>query len=113
MYAASRSTVARAMRDLKTGGLLNRRRGGGTHIARTDEKRITLFTPFTQSPADLGYIGGQIHAHLSELAAHRGDHLRLQIVGRSSGDRLEQMMAATAVLIQQGRLRACSTIRWS
>lgn len=101
-FSASRSTVARAMRDLKSRGLLNRRRGGGTHIARPEEKRIALFTPFTHSPADLGYIGGQIHAHLSELAAHRGDHLRLQIAGRTNGDRLEQMMAPTRALIQQG-----------
>src|ERR1700760_4642411 len=64
-FSASRSTIARAMRDLKSKGLLNRQRGGGTHIAWQQEKRIALFAPFTQSPADLGFIGGQIHAHLS------------------------------------------------
>lgn len=101
-FSASRSTIARAMRDLKLRGLLNRQRGGGTHIARQEAKRIALFTPFTQSAADLGFIGGQIHAHLSELASHRGDHLRLQILGRAGGDRLEQMMAATRAIIEQG-----------
>jgi GntR family transcriptional regulator, arabinose operon transcriptional repressor len=101
-FSASRSTIARAMRDLKSRGLLNRQRGGGTHIARQDGKRIALFTPFTQSAADLGYIGGQIHAHLSEFAAHRGDHLRLQLVGRMDGDRLGQMLAAAGALIEQG-----------
>ena len=101
-FAASRSTIARAMRDLKSRGLLNRQRGGGTHIARQEGKRIALFTPFTQSASDLGYIGGQIHGHLSELAAHRGDHLRLQLISRTGGgDTLEQMMAATRALIQQ------------
>ncbi|MGN6628213.1 MAG: GntR family transcriptional regulator, partial [Tepidisphaeraceae bacterium] len=102
MFSASRSTVARAMRDLKSRGLLNRQRGGGTHIARQEGKHIALFTPFTQSASDLGYIGGQIHGHLSELAAHQGDHLRLQLVSRTSGDRLEQMMTAARALIQQG-----------
>lgn len=101
-FSASRSTVARAMRDLKTRGLLNRQRGGGTHLARQEGKRVALFTPFTQSASDLGYIGGRIHAHLSELAAHRGDHLRLQLVSRSGDDTLEQMMAAARALIQQG-----------
>jgi DNA-binding LacI/PurR family transcriptional regulator len=101
-FSASRSTIARAMRDLKSRGLLNRQRGGGTHIARQEAKRIALFTPFSQSAADLGFIGGQIHAHLSELAAHRGDHLRLQLVARTNGDRLEQMMAAARALIEQG-----------
>jgi DNA-binding LacI/PurR family transcriptional regulator len=87
---------------LKSRGLLNRQRGGGTHITRNQGKRIALFTPFTQSAADLGFIGGQIHAHLSELAAHRGDHLRLQVIGRMSGNRLEQMMAGARALIDQG-----------
>jgi GntR family transcriptional regulator, arabinose operon transcriptional repressor len=101
-FSASRSTIARAMRDLKLRGLLNRQRGGGTHIARQEGKRIALFTPFAQSAADLGFIGGQIHAHLSELASHRADHLRLQLVGRTNGDRLDTMMAAARALIEQG-----------
>jgi len=101
-FSASRSTIARAMRDLKGRGLLNRQRGGGTHIARRDGKRIALFTPFAQSAAGLGFIGGQIHAHLSDLASQRADHLRLQLVGRTDGDRLEQMLAAARVLVDQG-----------
>src|SRR5262245_23533695 len=101
-FSASRSTISRAMRDLKSRGLLNRQRGGGTHIARQEAKRIALFTPFTNSAADLGFIGGQIHAHLSEVASHRADHLRLQLVGRTGGDRLEQMMAGARALIEQG-----------
>src|SRR5688500_10618536 len=79
-FSASRSTIARAMRDLKGRGLLNRQRGGGTHIARRDGARVALFTPFAQSAAGLGFIGGQIHAHLSELASQRADHLRLQLI---------------------------------
>src|SRR3954470_22533695 len=101
-FSASRSTIARAMRDLKSRGLLNRQRGGGTHIARQEGKRIALFTPFAQSAAELGYIGGQIHAHLSELASHNADHLRLQLVGRTTGDRLEPMMTAARAIIEQG-----------
>src|SRR5205814_7358428 len=73
-FSASRSTIARAMRDLKSRGLLNRQRGGGTHIARRASTQVALFTPFAQSAAGLGFIGGQIHAHLSELASHRSDH---------------------------------------
>src|SRR5437016_4522391 len=70
-FSASRSTIARAMRDLKSRGLLNRQRGGGTHIARKESTQVALFTPFAQSAAGLGFIGGQIHAHLSEHASHR------------------------------------------
>jgi DNA-binding LacI/PurR family transcriptional regulator len=102
MFSASRSTVARAMRDLKSRGLLNRQRGGGTQVARKQGTQVALFTPWAQSAAALGFIGGQIHAHLSELASHRADHLRLQLVGRTNGDRLEQMLAAARALIDQG-----------
>jgi DNA-binding LacI/PurR family transcriptional regulator len=91
------------MRDLQSKGLLNRQRGGGTHITHPTSKRlIALFTPFTSSASDLGYIGGQIHAHLSQLASHRGDHLRLQLVGRINGERLEPMLASARALIEQG-----------
>src|SRR6476659_9034075 len=38
-FSASRSTIGRAMRDLKSRGLLNRQRGGGTHIARQEATR--------------------------------------------------------------------------
>src|SRR6059058_3278883 len=59
-FSASRSTIARAMRELKHRGLLSRQRGGGTHITRPhDGKTIALFTPFAQTPANLGFIGGQ------------------------------------------------------
>src|SRR4051794_26438421 len=101
-FSASRSTIARAMRDLKSRGLLNRQRGAGTRIARRQSTQIALFTPWAQSAAGLGYIGSQIHGHLSELAAHRSDHLRLQLVARTNGDRLEQMMSAARALIDQG-----------
>ncbi|MGC4031787.1 MAG: substrate-binding domain-containing protein [Tepidisphaeraceae bacterium] len=97
------STISRAIRDLKNKGLLNRQRRGGTHIALPQSQRIALFTPFTRSASDLGYIGGQIHAHLSDLAARRGDHLRLQIIDAGDDcDRLEPMLAAARALIQQG-----------
>src|SRR5688572_5424981 len=65
-FSASRSTVARAMRDLKSRGLLNRQRGAGTRVAQRQSTQVALFTPFAQSAAGLGFIGGQIHAHLSE-----------------------------------------------
>ncbi|HEX4053135.1 MAG TPA: GntR family transcriptional regulator [Tepidisphaeraceae bacterium] len=101
-FSASRTTIARAMRDLKRKGLVNRQRGAGTHIAMQQEKHVALLAPFTRDPSDLGWIGGQIHAHLSALAAHRQDHLRLQIVTSAAGNRLEQMMNAARALINQG-----------
>jgi DNA-binding LacI/PurR family transcriptional regulator len=101
-FSASRTTIARAMRDLKNKGLVSRQRGAGTRLAMRQQKRIALFAPFTQSPSDLGWIGGQIHAHLQEMAAQRGDHLRLQIIGKTRGDQLEQMMIAARALIDQG-----------
>src|SRR5947208_9911627 len=44
-FSASRSTIARAMRDLKGRGVLSRQRGGGAHITRNEGKRIAPCTP--------------------------------------------------------------------
>src|SRR5215831_4035369 len=69
-FSASRSTVGRVMRDLKQRGLLNRQRGGGTHLARDEmsrakaAKKIALFTPWAKTTEILGFVGGQIFAHL-------------------------------------------------
>lgn len=101
-FSASRSTIARAMRDLKSRGLLNRQRGGGTHIARTGRKQLALFAPFARGAASLGYIGGQIYNHLSELASTHLDHLRLQLVPRTERLELDHMLAAAKALIDQG-----------
>src|SRR5258707_6281423 len=63
-FAASRTTIARAMRDLKGRGLLNRQRGGGTHVAMqrsspiSHGNRIALFAPFANPGPNLGFIGG-------------------------------------------------------
>src|ERR1700722_9678341 len=74
-FSASRTTIARAMRDLKGRGLLNRQRGGGTHITIQSGNRIALFAPFA-TPGNLGFIGGQIHTHLSDIASRREDDFR-------------------------------------
>lgn len=103
-FSASRSTISRALRELKLKGLLNRQRGGGTHISRPQQnKTVALFAPFARTAANLGFIGGRIHAHLSDAAAHRQDHLRLQTIGRDNGasDTLEAMLAAAQSLIDQ------------
>src|SRR5258707_10108219 len=70
-FSASRTTIARAMRDLKGRGLLNRQRGGGTHVAMQRSTpseargiRIALFAPFANPGPNLGFIGGQIQTHL-------------------------------------------------
>jgi GntR family transcriptional regulator of arabinose operon len=101
-FSASRTTVARALRELKERGLLNRRRGGGTRIARTDGTRIALFAPFATPGPNLGFTGGQIYTHLSSLASKRADHLSLQITDRTHGDRLDQLLAAVDEMLIKG-----------
>jgi GntR family transcriptional regulator, arabinose operon transcriptional repressor len=107
-FSASRSTVARAMRELKRRGLLDRQRGGGTHLARAHRKHddatknIALFTPWEKTAELLGYVGGQIFTHLSDLASQHANHLRLQFIRRTDGDCLEPMRAAARLLIEQG-----------
>ncbi len=101
-FDASRATIARAMRELKTRGVLNRRRGGGTSVARQDGNRIALFAPFVTQGHNLGYIGGQIYTSLAGLASRRADDLCLQILDPARGDILDQMLAAVDEMVSRG-----------
>jgi DNA-binding LacI/PurR family transcriptional regulator len=101
-FSASRTTVAKALRELKDRGLLDRRRGGGTRIARKDGNRFALFAPFATPGPNLGFTGGQIYTHLAGLASKRADDLCLQITDRSEGDRLDQLLAAVDEMIAKG-----------
>jgi GntR family transcriptional regulator, arabinose operon transcriptional repressor len=99
-FAASRATVARAMRDLKERGLLHETRGGGATVNANLSRRITLFTPFAQNVAGLGFMGANVYAHLGDLASHRGDHLALQLIGRAESNPLQQMLESANRLIK-------------
>jgi GntR family transcriptional regulator of arabinose operon len=116
-FDASRATIARAMRELKSRGMLHRSRGGGTRVAGqmasssvatwreaspTDARRIAMFAPFVTAGPNLGYIGGHIYTHLSSLASKRGDDLCLQFIRRADGDQLDQMFAAVDEMISRG-----------
>ena len=103
-FSASRTTISRAMRDLKRRGLLDRQRGAGTRLSQPKKStaRIGFFAPFASTVSGLGFIGGQIHAHLSELASKHSDDLRLQFAGRRRGTQLEQMLEGASGLIEKG-----------
>ena len=105
-FSASRTTIARAMRELKGQGLLDRQRGGGTRIARRENtRRIALFALGARSISDLNIFTTRLHAHLAEISSEHGDDLRLQFTGRAddaSGSPVEQMMAAVDDLVDKG-----------
>ena len=90
------------MRDLKGRGLLHRQRGGGTRVAQANGNRIAFFAPFAQAASQLGFMDGQIHAHLSDLTAQRGDDLRLQLIGRRGESQLDRMLSGVDELIEKG-----------
>ena len=100
-FTASRTTVSRAMRDLKHQGLLDRQRGGGTKVAGRASKRVVLFTPFAQTASGLGFMGAHVYAHLADLASSRGDHLSLQLIGRVDDDPLKNMMTAADAIVKE------------
>jgi GntR family transcriptional regulator of arabinose operon len=101
-FSASRTTISRAMRELKGRGLIQRQRGGGTRVAQSSGHRIALFAPFAPSAANLGFMDGQIHAHLADLTARGGDDMRLQLIGRRGATQLEQMLSAVEELTDKG-----------
>jgi GntR family transcriptional regulator, arabinose operon transcriptional repressor len=99
-FDTSRVTVARAIRDLKERGLLHETRGGRATVNANLSRRISLFTPFAQNVAGLGFMGANVYAHLGNLATHRGDHLLLQFIGKIEADPLEQMIEAANRVIK-------------
>ena len=101
-FSASRTTISRAMRDLKGRGLIQRQRGGGTRVSRPSGNRIAFFAPFAPTAAHLGFMDGQIYAHLSDLTARHGDDIRLQLIGRQGNTQLEQMLSAVGELTDKG-----------
>ena len=101
-FSASRTTISRAMRDLKGRGLIQRQRGGGTRVSRPSGNRIAFFAPFAPTAAHLGFMDGQIYAHLSDLTARHGDDIRLQLIGREGDTQLEQMLSAVGELTDKG-----------
>jgi len=101
-FSASRTTVAKALRELKDRGLLHGHRGGGTRIARKDGTQLALFAPFATAGPNLGYTGGQIYTHLSSLASKRADNLSLQIADMAHGDQLDQLLAAVDEMLAKG-----------
>jgi DNA-binding LacI/PurR family transcriptional regulator len=105
-FSASRTTISRAMRDLKGRGLIQRQRGGGTRVAQvaveSGGNRIAFFAPFAPLASNLGFMDGQIHAHLADLTARRGDDMRLQLIGRRGNSQLEQMLSAVEEMVDKG-----------
>ena len=102
-FSASRTTISRAMRELKGRGLIQRQRGGGTRVTQSSgSNRLAFFAPFATAASNLGFMDGQIYAHLADLTARGGDDLRLQLIGRRGTTRLEQMLAAVDELIDKG-----------
>ena len=101
-FSASRTTISRAMRDLKGRGLIQRQRGGGTRVAQSSGNRIAFFAPFAPLASNLGFMDGQIHAHLADLTARRGDDMRLQLIGRRGNTQLEQMLNAVEEMVDKG-----------
>ncbi len=101
-FSASRTTVAKALRELKERGLLHGHRGGGTRIARKDGTQLALFAPFATAGPNLGYTGGQIYTHLSSLASKRADNLSLQIADMAHGNQLDQLLAAVDEMLAKG-----------
>ncbi|WP_197528008.1 GntR family transcriptional regulator [Posidoniimonas polymericola] len=98
-FAASRTTVARALRDLGHSGMVVRKQGSGTFVAGGDDGATTIrassiaYCPlFVGSLSELPYVEGEIHHHLADLAAADNVQLVLQCLTSRLPDRREAML---------------------
>lgn len=98
-FAASRTTVARALRDLGHSGMVVRRQGSGTFVAGGDDagpsiraSSIAYCPLFVGSLSELPYVEGEIHHHLADLAAADSVQLVLQCLTSRLPDRREAML---------------------
>ncbi|MBN1911243.1 MAG: GntR family transcriptional regulator [Pirellulales bacterium] len=95
LYGVSRTTVTRAVRDLQNEGILERRRGSGTYVARRDPASssradIAFFTPFVTSPGHLPHVEGLIHHYLASIIGRSPSQSRF-VYQCLSGDESESI----------------------
>ncbi|MFW5692903.1 MAG: GntR family transcriptional regulator, partial [Thermoguttaceae bacterium] len=87
-FDVSRTTVIRALRDLESAGMLQRRRGAGSFVAErpgaTRGVGLAFFAPFIGPGQSLPYVEGLIHQHVARLAGE--DHSRLRLQGLPEQD---------------------------
>ncbi len=87
-FDVSRTTVIRALRDLETAGLIQRRRGAGSFVAEragaTRGVGLAFFAPFITPGQSLPHVEGLIHQHVARLAGQ--DHSRLLLQGLPEHD---------------------------
>lgn len=105
-YKTARGTVARALGELENRGLLNRRRGAGTFIRKTEKKndkavRLAMFTPWATQGQSIGYFQSNLYVALSSICAENGAELILQGLATAGNDYRARLFNAADQLIKR------------
>jgi DNA-binding LacI/PurR family transcriptional regulator len=105
-YKTARGTVARALGELENRGLLNRRRGAGTFIRKTEAKsaktiRLAMFTPWATQGQSIGYFQSNLYVALSSICAEHGVELTLQGLAPTGNDYRTRLFNAANQLIKR------------
>ncbi|MBX2852261.1 MAG: GntR family transcriptional regulator [Phycisphaeraceae bacterium] len=105
-YKTARGTVAKALGELETRGLLSRRRGAGTFIRVPISKsnfvtRLAMFTPWALRGEPIGYFQSRLYAAMSSICAEHGAELLLQGLSHTGSDYRSKLFNAADQLIQR------------
>lgn len=103
-YGASRTTAIRALRDLASAGLVQRRQGSGTYAVDRPSpslRSIAFCSLFVRESSELGYVEGLIQRHLADLAGSHAAILHVQCLPPSGRTVRESMLLAANALISR------------
>lgn len=104
-YETSRATVARALRELETKGLLRRRRRAGTFVNPPQQRpaaaRFAMFTPWAVQGHAIGHFQTHVHASLSSYCAEHGSELTLQGLSAAGKDYRSKLLQAADQIISR------------
>ena len=103
-FAVSRTTVTRAIRDLQSEGVLERRQGSGTYVRggapSSRSLDLCFFTPFVPSGTALPHVEGLVHQHLASLVGQSHSRLVLQCLSQGEPSREARFRDAVRAIIE-------------
>ncbi|WP_428305100.1 GntR family transcriptional regulator [Lacipirellula sp.] len=101
-YGTSRTTAIRALRDLASAGLVQRRQGSGTYavdIPLPSLRSIAFCSLFVRESSELGYVEGLIQRHLADIASGHQATLHVQCLPANGRTIRDSMRLAADALV--------------
>ena len=101
----ARATVNRALRELASSGIIERRRKVGTRVASTSSRRTTLSLPVMRD--EIEALGQRYHYALTEIEMRRGTTGALNAL---QADPEDELMLVKTRYLADGTAYCCETV---